>query len=138
MPVATHFLEFSGTKMSQNGRALIYGLTACCYHNHFITLHVISPCLQTRTEYKSKYKTMPGFTGEPDGPVAGKSTQKLGTLYIFILQIRTVLSLLHSERPKLYGVLAVLSAIGLKKDFMHCILKKTVYHFILIFSQIIV
>ena len=29
------------------------------------------------------------------------------------------LTLLHSERPKFYGVLAVLSAIGLRKEFAH-------------------
>ena len=40
----------------------------------------------------------------------------------------TALTLLHSERPKLYGVLAVLSAIGLKHGFM----PSTVKHFIFV------
>ena len=38
--------------------------------------------------------------------------------YVTVLQlVSSVLTLLHSERPKLYGVLAVRSAIGL--NYMH-------------------
>ena len=39
--------------------------------------------------------------------------------YIFTLQILYCLTLLHSERPKLYAILAFLSAIGLKKKIQN-------------------
>ena len=38
----------------------------------------------------------------------------------FALCIDYTLTLLHSERPKLYAILVFLSAVGLRKDFTMC------------------
>ena len=54
-----------------------------------------------------------------------------------IMHVKTymisVLTLLPSERPKLYGVLAVLSAIGLKKKLK---IKKQTFLFLIYFGRI--
>ena len=48
--------------------------------------------------------------------VAASLDSFLVFLYILKLtQFNVTLTLLHSERPKLYGVLAVLSAVGLSR-----------------------